>query len=330
MFLSPLCLFLSLHSLALTLKKRFISDFSLRNWIFTEYFLLFLVMGMVFAVSSCRKDPLPPSPEDPEIFGACVTPGSPAGLDIVTFNVEGFPKNGSVSVMALASFIKAMDADVVALQEVASEADFNRMIAQMPGWSGEFYEIDNDQWNLAYVFKNSEITISPNSAKLLFPGEFRAFPRPPFEIFVRHKPTNLEICLINLHLKCCGGDDNEKRRQEASVMLKEYLDQSRFDENVVVLGDFNDEIASDSPSQNPFLNFITDVAGYHFADMQIAQGSALWWSYPSYPSHIDHILVSDELVPVIDTTYVVKVSPCYPEYNNNLTDHRPVFLRIKK
>lgn len=291
---------------------------------------LFVAAMIVLVFFSCRKDPMPPTPEDPEYFAACVTPGSPSALDIVTFNVEGFPKNGSVSVNILASLIKAMDADVIALQEVASEADFNRMVDRLPGWSGVFYEIDNDQWNLAYLFKDSETTVSANSARLLFTGDLRAFPRPPFEIFIRHKPLNLEICLINLHLKCCGGDDNEKRRQEASAKLKEYLDKSRYDDNVVVLGDFNDEISSTSSSQNPFLNFIEDSTAYLFADMGIARGSALWWSYPSYPSHIDHILVSNELFSLIDTTVVVKASPCYPEYNANLTDHRPVWLQLKK
>lgn len=289
--------------------------------------LLLLWMVLLF---SCRKDPLPPSPEDPEVFAACVIPGTPATLDIATFNVEGFPKNGHTSVVALASLIKAIDADVVALQEVASEADFNRMITLMPGWSGEFYDIDNDQWNLAYVFKKSETEVSANSDQLLFTGDSRAFPRPPFEIFIRHKSLNLEVCLINLHLKCCGGEDNEKRRREASEKLKAYLDEERYDDHVVVLGDFNDEIASPNSSENPFLNFILDPADYTFADMPIARGTALWWSYPDYPSHIDHILLSAGLVPMIDTTLVIKASPCYPEYNTNLSDHRPVMVRLKK
>jgi endonuclease/exonuclease/phosphatase family metal-dependent hydrolase len=291
---------------------------------------MLVLIGALFAMVSCRKDPLPPSPEDPEVFAACVIPGTPATLDIATFNVEGFPKNGHISVVALASLLKAMDVDVIALQEVASEADFNRMITLMPGWTGEFYDIDNDQWNLAYIFKKSETEVVANSDQLLFTGDARAFPRPPFEIFIRHKPLNLEVCLINLHLKCCGGEDNEKRRREASVKLKDYLDQSRYDDHVVVLGDFNDEITGTSSSENPFLNFIQDPEDYTFADMEIARGSALWWSYPDYPSHIDHILLTGGLVPLVDTTLVIKASPCYPEYNTNLSDHRPVVVRLRR
>ncbi len=96
-----------------------------------------------------------------------------------------------------------------------------------------------------------------------------------------------------------------------------------------MLGDYNDEISSDYPSENPFLNFINDPEEYLFADMKIAKGSELWWSYPSWPSHIDHILITDELVSHVDTTMVVKASPCYPDYNEVLSDHRPEMIRIK-
>lgn len=283
---------------------------------------------LIINVSSCRKAPDPPSPDDTDLFAACVVPGTSTSLDIVTFNVEGFPKAGYSSVTALAALLKTIDADAVALQEVASEADFIRMANLMPGWSGYFYPIDNDDWNLAYLFKDSEIEVSLESARLLFKDDFYAFPRPPFEIMISHKPSGTDLYLINLHLKCCGGTDNENSRRTASQKLKEYLDSQRGDAAVVMLGDYNDEIASDSESENPFLNFVNDPDDYLFSDLAIAKGTPLWWSYPSWPSHLDHILVTDELAQYVDTTMVVKASPCYPDYADVLSDHRPVMVRI--
>lgn len=283
---------------------------------------------LIINVSSCRKAPDPPSPDDTDLFAACVVPGTSTSLDIVTFNVEGFPKAGYSSVTALAALLKTIDADAVALQEVASEADFIRMANLMPGWSGYFYPIDNDDWNLAYLFKDSEIEVSLESARLLFKDDFYAFPRPPFEIMISHKPSGTDLYLINLHLKCCGGTDNENSRRTASQKLKEYLDSQRGDAAVVMLGDYNDEIASDSESENPFLNFVNDPDDYLFSDLEIAKGTPLWWSYPSWPSHLDHILVTDELAQYVDTTMVVKASPCYPDYADVLSDHRPVMVRI--
>lgn len=285
---------------------------------------------LLLTMAACFKESLPPLPDEPDVFEACVISGTPATFDLVTFNVQGFPKNGYTSTAAFVSLIKAMEPDVVALQEVTTEADFNRMLNLLPGYTGKFYLTDNDLWNLAFIVKNSETDIIASTEKLLFENDSRAFPRPPFEISVKHKTLNLEVTLINLHLKCCGGDDNEKRRREASVKLKDYLDREKPIDNVVVLGDFNDEISSPHASENPFLNFIGDTQNYFFADMAIAAGSALWWSYPDMPSHIDHILVTNELAPLIDTTYVLKVSPCYPEYNRNISDHRPVGIRFAK
>ena len=32
------------------------------------------------------------------------------------------------------------------------------------------------------------------------------------------------MLIINNHLKCCGGSDNEERRRDASEKLKQYID----------------------------------------------------------------------------------------------------------
>ena len=38
------------------------------------------------------------------------------------------------------------------------------------------------------------------------------------------------------------------------------------------------------------------IDNYEFTDMYIAQSSSEYWSYPSWPSHLDHILISNELL----------------------------------
>jgi endonuclease/exonuclease/phosphatase family metal-dependent hydrolase len=290
--------------------------------------LWMLIVTLAAAGSSCHRVPDPPSPDDTSLFAACVTPGTSSTLNIVTFNAEGFPKEGYTSIAALSALIKSMDPDIVALQEVASEADFNRLVKLMPGWEGVFYPINNGDWNLAYLIKDSEAELISGTSRILFRDNTWAFPRPPFEIGVKYKPTGMELLLINLHLKCCGGADNESRRRAASEQLKEYLDVQHANDAVIMLGDYNDEISSSYQEENPFLNFIDDPSDYAFADMDIAMGSELWWSYPSWPSHIDHILVTNEVTSLVDTTVVFKVSPCYPDYQDVLSDHRPVGITL--
>jgi|WetSurMetagenome_2_1015567.scaffolds.fasta_scaffold00037_6 endonuclease/exonuclease/phosphatase family metal-dependent hydrolase len=290
--------------------------------------LLFITFLLFILPSGCRQTPEPPLPEDSDVFLACIPfQGTDESLDIVTFNVETFPINGYTSVIEVANLLKTIDADVYALQEVASEAGFNQLLDLMPGYAGMFYLINNSDWNLAYIYKVSEISVYQASTRLLY-TDSQYFPRPPFEIKVHHAPTDLDLFIINNHLKCCGGTENETSRRTAAELLKEYIDTSRPDDAVIVLGDLNDEITGTSVGENPFLSFINDPSDFRFADMDIAKGSQLWWSYPSYPSHIDHILITNELFSAVDTTIVYKAAPCYSEYSTYISDHRPVGIKI--
>jgi endonuclease/exonuclease/phosphatase family metal-dependent hydrolase len=286
------------------------------------FFLLFLLPY------GCHKSSEPPLPDNTIDFEPCIPfPGSSQSLDIVTFNVETFPINGYNSVIAVASLLNTIDADVYALQEVASESGFDQLLNLMPGYTGLFYLINNSDWNLAYIFKTSEITVDGSATKLLF-TDSQYFPRPPFEVKIHHNSTGTDLYIINNHLKCCSGPENEASRRMASQMLKDYIDTSRPGDPVIILGDLNDEITDTSIDENPFLNFINDPDNYLFADMDIAKGSQLWWSYPSYPSHIDHILITNELFEKADTTMVYKAAPCYSEYSTYISDHRPVGIKL--
>lgn len=291
--------------------------------------LISLFIITIMASVSCHDVTGPSNPEESDVFDACITyPGTDESLDVVTFNIEGFPKNGYTSVMVIASLLNTIDADLYALQEVASENSFNQLLKLMPDYKGLFYLINNSDWNLAYIYKSSDITIDDDATKLLFSDDSWSFPRPPFEIKIHHEPTDLNVYIINNHFKCCSGSNNEASRTSASRLLKNYIDVNRPDNAVIVLGDLNDEITGTSSSENPFLCFINDADNYEFTDMDIAKGSKLWWSYPSYPSHIDHILITNELFSKLDTTYIYKGAPCYPGYSSDISDHRPEGIRI--
>lgn len=292
------------------------------------------IVGILLLVSfimldSCRKPANPPGPDSSTKYEACFTGGSAATLDIVTFNTELFPLNGYETVAELAVLIEAMKVDIIALQEISSFADFDRLDDLLDNYSGIKYPIENSDWNLAYLYNTSEISIDNSETRIIFDDDFWAFPRPPFEIHATHLPTSQEIILLNNHLKCCGGYDNESRRRSASDQLHSYIENTYPGEAVIVLGDLNDEIDGTNENSNVFWSFVNDPANYRVADMDIANGSELWWSYPSYPSHIDHIIVSDELFAKIDTTMVLKPDACYSDYPSVISDHRPVYLRLK-
>ena len=121
-----------------------------------------------------------------------------------------------------------------------------------------------------------------------------------------------------------------------SNSLKDYIDINFPSDNVVVIGDLND-ILSDPDTVNVFLNFIEDEEHYKFIDMEIAHGNSSDWSYPTWPSHIDHILITNELFEEHDgvesEVMTVKIdnyiSGGWTEFAQNISDHRPVAWKFK-
>ena len=164
---------------------------------------------------------------------------------------------------------------------------------------------------------------------MILSGDSYAFPRDPVMISVKHK-NGIKTTLINIHLKCCDGIDNYYRRKDASEQLKQYVDTNMPDDEVIILGDFNDEIYGIPDNENPFLNFIDDTENYEFADMILAQSDKSDWSYPNWPSHIDHILITNELFDLISGIVTVSYDGCYDEYYNMISDHRPVIIKLTK
>ena len=81
--------------------------------------------------------------------------------------------------------------------------------------------------------------------------------------------------------------------------------------------------------------FLDDSENYLFTDMQIAEGSSLDWSYPSWPSHLDHILISNELFEDFQNlnslVSVIKIDDYmggWNNYDNNVSDHRPIGIKL--
>jgi hypothetical protein len=126
-------------------------------------------------------------------------------------------------------------------------------------------------------------------------------------------------------------DDEETRRYIASNLLKQYVDNYFPDSNVIILGDLNDELI-DGPNDNVFQMILDDSGNYLFTDMEIAQGNSTEWSYPSWPSHLDHILITNELFDNNSYVEVIRIDDFmeggFSQYDQNISDHRPVALKL--
>ncbi|WP_415371341.1 endonuclease/exonuclease/phosphatase family protein [Patiriisocius sp. Uisw_047] len=265
--------------------------------------------------------------------------GTEGTLDIVTWNIEFFPKNDQTTLQYVVEIIEAIDADIIAIQEVDDYFYFNDLIDFLSEYDG-YYQSSNSR-GLAYLYKSDIISINAAYELFIAPPESDNFPRYPMVLDIDYYQER--VVLINNHYKCCGDGeleldddwDEETRRYNANLLLKNYIDNEFTNTPVVLLGDLND-ILTDVPEDNVFQNFLDDSSNYQFVDFEIATGPSSNFSYPSWPSHIDHILITKELfLPFmadgggVETIKIDEfLAGGFTEYDQNVSDHRPVGMRV--
>ena len=291
-----------------------------------RYLIYFLSILLIF---SCAVDVPDDNDDDKPSFNSGDT------LDIVTWNLHLFPSNGTASVNYMENAILAMQPDIIAFQEIASETSLQTLANRLDDYDYAKASGGGD-WGLAYLYNSSEISLYTTPYEI-YTGNNRPFPRPPYILEARW--NGKKIIVINNHLKASGDGyidsndswDEETRRQEAIDLIDEYIDDNFDNERVVILGDMNDEL-TDASNNNVFNTMLIDQQSYLFADLEIAQGSNLLWSYPSWPSHIDHIAITNELFAEYLKTetilYDTYLEGRWTEYLENISDHRPVAISL--
>ncbi|PHS61817.1 MAG: hypothetical protein COB12_11610 [Flavobacterium sp.] len=265
--------------------------------------------------------------------------GTENTFEVMTWNIEHFPKNGQTTLYYVTQIIEALEVDLIAIQEVEDQDLFQLLTDDLSSYNGYLESL----WfaGLAYLYNPDVIQINDIYEIYTSSIYWSAFPRSPMVMDLNFMEER--IIIINNHFKCCGDGvldindlgDEETRRYNASLLLKEHIDINFPDENVIVLGDLNDNIA-DSPQNNVFQMFIEDSDNYLFADMEIALGNNSGWSFPSWPSHLDHILITNELFYEFNNEnseiQTIKIDEYLPggwsEYDTNISDHRPVALKL--
>jgi endonuclease/exonuclease/phosphatase family metal-dependent hydrolase len=277
------------------------------------YFALLMLMLFLGCGKNTALEPISPDPVS-LVFGTEST------LDIVTWNLQLFPRTDTDK-SAIAQMIATIDADIIAFQEIMDYNAFVELASMLPNYNAYVYNATSS-YRLAYLYDNRTITVRNNYT--IYNGQSTPFPRPPYVLEVTWRGNDYYI--INNHLKAYDdnviveGDpyDNEYRRKLACQKLHQYISTTLPNDRVVVLGDMNDQLA-DPPEYNVFMTFI----------------DAPDESYPSYTSHIDHILITNELFEDFAATdsycRTIRAETWFSsltEYKKYVSDHRPVGIRL--
>ena len=283
-----------------------------------RFFILFVLL-----IYSCTQisplvdenlpiDELPPIDEIPD---------SLAFFDILTWNIEQFPNHQSTTSKVI-SVIDSLIPQIIAFQEIISESDFEEIIDHFPQYNGYRSSSASFSLNLAFIW---DTTFVKNvDIYEIFTWDSYAFPRAP--LVMECRINDLDFVIINNHFKCC--DDGYERRQEAVILLKDYMDTYYNNDRVIMLGDLNDNL-NDHENFNVFMPFLNDRDSYLFVDEYFEFED---YSFPSHPSHIDHILISNELYEYYNSqyteTYTVKLGETVENYFDEVSDHLPVYLKL--
>jgi len=305
-----------------------------------------LLLTLMILFIGCKSDePTAPTDNIPEMPNVSSI-GDSNKIEIVTWNIEHFPK-ADYTTEYVKAIIEGLDADIFILQEIQSRDSLAVMLNDMDDYN-YFLQATNTTLNLAIVYKRDLVNIK-SSYELFVDDPYFFAGRPPLLINLEWQNNGItkKLTIINLHLKCCGdnsieignNDDEEYRRVVACQLLHDYVSDSLNGENVIIVGDWNDAI-QEPDSTNVFQIFIDDSTNFRFADMDIANSNKANWSWQgwssSYPAiHFDHILINNNLFDELDNSSVVEVIKLeeyfengITEYNENVSDHRPVYLKF--
>ena len=150
--------------------------------------------------------------------------GSDNALDIMTWNLETFPKAGQNTMDSISKIVLALDMDVIAVQEIDDTSAFSNMMLGINGYDG-FARL-NYLVGLGFIYKTSTVHINDLYEIYTAPQYWNNFPRAPIVMDMNF--MNQRYILIVNHLKCCGDgiidlgntNDEENRRLEAMNLLK--------------------------------------------------------------------------------------------------------------
>ena len=248
---------------------------------------------------------------------------------------ENGPSNEELQINNVVTVIKAMNSDIVALQEVGTSSTYTTIdtLVRRLGdeWAGSMIPTTNDNCgqNEGIIYKKSKVQLVSSSLITTGGSSYNwSSGRFPvlYNVNLLVDGNEIPVSFINIHAKAMSDATSYSRRKGASEGLKTLLDGSTFNTTrIVLLGDFNDYLigtqCSDCTSEDsPYKNFMDDTSNYKCLTSDLYD--------TSYNSQvIDNIIISNELFDNYKsntTTREVQTTESITNYNSTTSDHVPV------
>lgn len=278
------------------------------------------------------------------------------------------PADKALQMQNAVKVINKLDADVYVVQEISSDAAIDDLITQMNVNGKSFNKVVSTSWSYSWetnpsdpnyppqklvviydtkttTLKNTRVMFKEfydelrNGTKSLtnYPGtnsNFFSSGRLPYMVTLE---TNLngvknEIKFVDLHARANSGTDISRynmRKYDVEV-LKDSLDTYYGNSNIVLLGDYNDDVKASVIAGQPssYQSFVTDTNNYKALTLEISQAGA--YSFLSSGGFLDHITISNELFDQYINESIAVYDPRndITNYTTTTSDHGPVIARF--
>lgn len=255
-------------------------------------------------------------------------------FDIATWNIEWFgssdldrgPTNIELQFANVRSVIETMGLDVYALQEIANEAFFFRLVDSLANYNGVLANYSQTQ-RVAYLYNTNTV----NSLATAFVAGESSWAGGRFPYMMLIDATVLDetkrIRVINFHAKAFSTESDYNQRVNDATALKSYTDSRVNQDNLIILGDYNDRINASTyaSATSPYQIFLEDP-NYTIVTKSLEDAGRT--SYRS-SSMIDHIMINTKMSAFhIDGSEQVENPSYIASYLNTTSDHYPVYTRF--
>ena len=276
----------------------------------------------------------------------------------------GKPNSDAIQKEAVKNVLQQLDADIYAVEEVSDDALFAQMVSEMNDYSfilSEATSYPNDasgpKQKVGFIYKNK--TVKPVKTKVLlqtihpyynggsttaianYPDadktRFFASGRLPFMLIadVTVGGETKQINIIDLHARAntSGSEQGKYDMRKFDVeVLKDTLDAQYPTANLILLGDYNDDVdftvSSVPTTVSTFEAYVKDSARYKVLTQTLSDQG--FRSYATFENMIDHITVSNEFADLyVDGSARVHYEFFNADYTKTASDHFPVSVRLQ-
>ncbi|WP_205514214.1 T9SS-dependent choice-of-anchor J family protein [Longitalea arenae] len=290
-------------------------------------------------------------------------------FDVACYNLAFFGSNSTnnatpakitTQINNIATVMGRLNMDVVAFEEVSSDSALNELLLKLPGysavtssrWSYSFQPADPNfpPQKIGFIYNTATMTLSAaEPPRVLFEAmydsvlaglsnrvddNFWASGRLPYmaTFNANINGQTKTVRLVVIHGKSSSDADSYNRRLFDAQVLKDTLDAMYRNDNVIILGDYNDRLYGSiyaGAGVSSYNAFVADNAGY--APLTRSLDSAGKVSFIGGSGLIDHIIISQPLrIHYIDSSAAIEDPRLYISgYGaNTASDHLPVFARL--